>query len=134
MKNTADEQEQIERRGWRIPFGFWAGPILWGLQILAGYGLATVSCNIGNKLPVLVLVGISGFIVLAAAFIAYAAWRGWPGDEGSIFMEADQADRTNTFLAVSGFVMSVLFFLLILATFVSDIFLRPCPIITMPLP
>ncbi len=133
MKNTAD-QEEIERRGWRIPFGFWAGPILWSLQILAGYGLATVACSIGSSLPVLVLVGLSALIVLAAGIVAYSTWRGWRGNDGSIFMEANQADPTNTFLAVSGFVMSLLFFLLILATFVSDIFLRPCPIITMPLP
>jgi hypothetical protein len=83
---------------------------------------------------VYILTGLSGLVVLAAAVVAYGAWHAWPGQEGSIFMETDQADRTSTFLAVSGFVVSLLFFLLILATFVSSLFLSPCPIITMPLP
>ncbi len=130
----ANAPHQVEHRGWRIPFGFFAGPILWGLQILAGYGLTTVSCNVGSKLPVLILIGICVLIVLAAAIIAYGAWRVWPRKERSIFMETSQADNTSSFLAVSGFVISTLFFLLILATFVTDLFLSPCPIITMPLP
>ena len=129
----ANRPQDIEHRGWHIPFSLWAGPVLWGLQILAGYGLATVACGIGNNLPVLVLIGFSGLIVLVAAVVAYRAWHARP-EEQSIFMEANQADRTATFLAVSGFIMSLLFFLLILATFVSDIFLGSCPIITMPLP
>ncbi len=126
--------QEIEQRGLRLPFGIWAGPVLWGLQILVGYGLATVSCRIGNSLPVLLAIGISGLIVLAAAVIAYSAWRTWPGEKGSILLDANQEGRTNTFLAVAGFAMSSLFFLLILATFLTDLFLSPCPIITMPLP
>ncbi len=131
---THEPQRKIERLGWQSPFGFLAGPILWGLQILAGYGLATVSCDTRSNLAVLLMVGISGAIILAAAFVAYGAWRKWPGQERSIFMETDQEDRTSTFVAVSGFIVSLLFFLLTLATFATDIFLSPCPIITMPLP
>ncbi len=130
----ASKSEHIEHRGWRFPFAFFAGPALWGIQILAGYGLTTVSCNVASKVPVLLLIGISSVIVLAAAFIAYGAWRAWPGKERSIFMETGEADGTTTFLAVSSFAVSLLFFLLILATFLTDIFLSPCPIITMPLP
>ncbi len=133
MLDQHDEKD-IERPGWRAPFGFWAGPILWGLQLLAGYGLATVSCTAGNKLPVLLMVGISGLVVLAAAFVAYRAWRAQPDKAQSILRETNQTDRTGTFIAASGFVVSLLFFLLILATFISDLFLSPCPIITMPLP
>ncbi len=130
----ANRAEQVEHGGWRIPFGFLAGPILWGLQILAGYGLTTVACNIAGKLPVYVLTGLCGLIVLAATVVAYGAWRAGPGKERSILMETDDAGRTAAFLSMSGFVMSLLFFLLILATFISDIFLSPCPIITMTMP
>jgi hypothetical protein len=130
----ASRTDQIEHRGWHLPFGFFAGPVLWGLQVLAGYGLTTVSCNIASKLPVYLLTAICGLIVLAAVFVAYGAWRTGPGKAQSIFMETAEADGATTFLAVSGFVVSLLFFLLILATFVSDLFLSPCPIITMPLP
>ncbi len=129
-----EPERDIERSGQQAPYGFWAGPILWGLQLLAGYGLATVSCNAHSNLAVLLIVGISGAIVVAAAFLAYSAWRQLPGHERSIWMETDKGDRTSTFLAVSAFVVSLLFLLLILATFVTDVFLSPCPIITMPLP
>ncbi len=130
----ATRSQQVEHRGWRVPFGFFAGPVLWGLQIVAGYGLTTVSCSIANKWPLYALIGASGLIVLAAAVVAYSAWRTWPGSERSIFMEADRSEGTSTFLAVSGFVVSLLFFLLILATLAVDIFSSPCPVITMPLP
>lgn len=129
-----NETQRIEQRGWRIPFGFFAGPLLYGLQLLVGYGLATVACAINNKWPVYTLIGLSALIVLAAALVAYHSWRVWPGSERSIFMEADQSRDTTTFLAVSGFIISLLFFLLILATLVIDVFSSSCPVITMPLP
>lgn len=130
----SSEPQQIEHRGWRFPFAFFAGPILWGLQLLAGYGLTTVSCTLASKLPDYILIGVSGVIALAAAIVAVGAWRGRPGQQHSIWMETNEALDTSTFLAVSGFVMNLLFFLLIVATFVADIFLSPCPVITMPLP
>jgi hypothetical protein len=129
-----NETQRIEHRGWRIPFGFFAGPLLYGLQLLVGYGLATVACAINNKWPVYALIGLSALIVLAAALVAHNSWHAWPGSERSIFLEADQSHDTTTFLAVSGFVISLLFFLLILATLIIDVFSSSCPVITMPLP
>jgi hypothetical protein len=128
----SDQNAQLERRNWQLPFGFFAGPILWGLQILVGYGLVTLACTNGNKLPVYLTVGIAGLIVLAAGALAYQAWNA--RNNGSILMDADEAQESSTFWAVSGFAVSTLFFLLILTTAVAAIFLSPCPIITMPLP
>lgn len=117
---------------WQLPFGFFAGPILWGLQIIVGYGLVTVACMNRNKLPVYLTIGISALIVLVAAVLAYRAW-GASSNE-SLLVASDQAQETPAFWAVSGLVVSTLFFLLILATFVAGIFLSPCPLITMPMP
>ncbi len=127
-----NQETQITRSKWRLPFGFFAGPVLWAIQIIVGYGMVTVSCNIGNKLPVYLIVGISALIVLAAAFVAYGAWRSIV--DASIWMETNESQDATRFLIVSGFLVSLLFFLLILATFVAAFFLSPCPPITMPLP
>ncbi len=127
-----NQETQITRDKWRLPFSFFAGPVLWGLQIIVGYGLVTVSCSIGNKWPVYASVGLSALIVLIAALVALGAWRSVA--DASIWMETNESQDATRFLIVSGFLVSLLFFLLILATFVAAFFLSPCPLITMPLP
>lgn len=94
--------------------------------------MATVACINGNKLPVYLTVGIAGFIVLVAGVLAYQGWRSRAED--SIWQETNEAQEGPVFWEVSGFMVSTLFFLLILATAVAAIFLSPCPIITMPFP
>ena len=121
-----------EENKWRLPFGFFAGPVLWGLQILVGYGLVTISCTTGNKSPVYLTIGLSGLIVLAAAVVTYQAWRSQADD--SLLMTTNQAQESAMFWSTSGFVLSLLFFVLILVTVITAFFLSPCPIITMPLP
>jgi len=128
----SNRETQITQRRWRLPFGFFAGPVLWGLEILVGYGLVTVACMNGNKWPVYVTTGIAALIVLIAGVIAYRTWTSRTDE--SIFVETDQAQETPIFWAVSGLVVSTLFFSLILTTFVAAFFLSPCPLITMPLP
>ncbi len=126
------ENAQIERHRWQLPFGFFAGPVLWGLQILAGYGLVTRACLSGNKWPVYLTVGLSALIVLIAGILAYQAWDAF--SDNSFLIDSDQAQESSTFWALSGFLVSTLFFLLILTTAVTALFLSPCPIITMPMP
>ena len=126
------EKTQINRNRWKLPFGFFAGPILWGLQILVGYGLVSVACVSGSKWPVYLTVGIAGLIVLFAGTLTYQAWNS--DANNSILLDVDEIQESTPFWAVSGFVVSMLFFLLILTTGVAAIFLSPCPIITMPLP
>jgi len=126
------KRKQTDQNRWQLPVGFFAGPILWGLEILVGYGLSTVACRNGNKLPVYLTTGIAALLVLIAGAMAYQAWSSRAND--SMLVETDQAQQTPMFWAVSGFVVSTLFFLLILTTAVAAFFLSPCPIITMPLP
>ena len=126
-KQTLNDKDK-----WRLPFGLLAGPVLWGLQTLVGYGLVTVSCTTGNKLPIYLTIGLSGLIVLAAAVMTYRAWNSNADD--SLLMATSQAQESTAFWSISGFVMSTLFFLLILATVITALFLSPCPVITMPLP
>ena len=125
--------QNMRSNRWQLPFGFFAGPILWGLQILVGYGLVSVACTSGAKWSVYLTVGTAGLIVLLAGILAYQAWDAHAGD-GSILMDADQAKGSSTFWAVSSLAVSTLFFLLILTTAIAAIFLSPCPIITMFMP
>jgi hypothetical protein len=115
-----------------LPFGFFGGPVLWALQLIIGYGLVTVARNIGSKWPVLLEIAISGLIVLLASILAFSAWKSMTRD--SLLREVDVQQESSNFWAVSGFVVSLLFFLAILTTFVAAFFLSPLPIITMPLP
>lgn len=127
-----EQNTQVKRNRWLLPFGFFAGPILWGLQILAGYGLVTVACTNGNKLPVYLTVGIAALIVLVAGVLAYQSWT--RQSDKSMLLATDEAQETRMFWAVSGSLVSTLFFFLILTTAIAAFFLSPCPIITMPLP
>jgi len=127
-----NQKIQNNQSRWRLPFGFFAGPALWALQLLAGYGLVTLACLNGSKWPVYLLSGIAALLVLIAAIVAYRSWTARADD--SLFVESDQAQTTSIFWAVSGFVVSSLFFLLIFATAVAAFFLSPCPIITMRMP
>jgi hypothetical protein len=123
---------EMDRNRWRLPFGFFAGPVLWGLQILIGYGLATLACQSGNSWLVYLTTGLAALIVLIAGILVYQVWSRRSND--SLLMETDRAQDTRMFWEVSGLAVSTLFFFLILATAVAAIFLSPCPIITMPLP
>ena len=127
-----DQKTKLNQNQWRLPFGFLAGPILWALQILVGYGIDSLACTTGNKLPVYLTIALSGLIVLAAAVLAYQAWSS--KSDSSFLMATNQAQESALFWSVSGLVISVLFFILILATVITALFLSPCPIITMPLP
>ncbi len=128
--STQSTSEPI--RKWLLPFGFLAGPVLWGLQILVGYGLANLSCTLGNKLPVYLLIFLSALIVLVAAILTLQAWRSAASD--SLSSEINQPRESRTFWTIAGFVLSTLFFVLIFVTGITAVFLSPCPIITMPLP
>ena len=126
------QNSEVHRNRWQLPFGFFAGPVLWGLQLLVGYGLVTVACTSGNSWFVYLTMGIAALIVLIAGILVYRAWS--RRSEDSLLVETDQAQDTRRFWEVSGLAISTLFFLLILATAVAAIFLNPCPLITMPLP
>jgi hypothetical protein len=122
------------RSRWHLPFEFFAGPLLWAVQLLVGYGLVSVSCNISSNWPVLLTVFLSAIIVLTAAYLAYRSWRTMSERGGPQLIDTDQDHQSWEFIAISGFFVSSLFFLLVLTTAVAAFFLSPCPVNTMPFP
>jgi hypothetical protein len=116
------------------PFGFFAGPVVWGLQVLAGYGLATIAGRSGSALGYYLLCAVVVVIVLAAGFTALASWRRSKQREKSYAESMDSPDSRATFVAASSFYMSALFFLLTLLTGVFALFLSARPFNTTPFP
>ncbi len=117
----------------QVSFGFFAGPIAWVLQLVIGYALSTVSCSVGSKLPVYVLSALAVLVTIGAGIAAWRSWRelrtGRP-TLSDMVVEHESAE----FLAIAGFLISGIFFLLTVLTGLSGLFLTACPIITMPLP
>ncbi len=108
------------------------GPIAWALQLLVGYVLTTVSCNMGTKASVYGLSIVAGLVIVVAGLAAFQSWRSLAGRPDVTDLERPQS--RSEFLVVAGVFVSSLFFLLVLATGVFAIFLNPCPVITQPMP
>ncbi len=123
---------QAVRNRVQIPFGFFAGPILWALQIIVGYGLASLARQIRSNWPVDLALIISAVIVLIAAILSLSAWRSIA--HAGLLEETNVSQESANFWAISGFIISLIFFLTILATFIYGLFLSPLPIITMLMP
>ena len=133
MAHVDANVETNGRQPWRWTFMFFAGPIMWALQLFIGYGLASYACS-ASKIPVYVLGVIMALIVLAAGVLAYQSWQRLTPEERPSLQAVDEPHEWPTFIAVGGFLVSLLFLGLIVITAVVALFLSPCPPITMPFP
>ncbi len=115
-----------------LPFGFFAGPAAWALQILVGYALVPVACQSGSKLGILLVSAVAAVIILVAGIQAYRSWREYAGRRELV--DTEQRVSPAEFIAISGALLSTLFFLLVVYTGVLMIFLNPCPANTIPFP
>jgi hypothetical protein len=73
-------------------------------------------------------------VTLAAGFVALRSWQQMVDRGHADIADVDEEVKSHAFLAVSGTLLSAIFFLLILITGVTGLFLSPCPLITMPAP
>jgi len=134
------EQAYISRGepAFSLSFSFFAGPAAWALQLLIGYGLAAQACMAGTKLWIYLVNGAAVVIVLIAAVLAFRAWRSYvnsrDSESRSMILDIEGSVNRQEFVAISGALLSSVFFLLVLVTGLAMIFLSPCPIISMPLP
>ncbi len=115
-----------------LPFGFFAGPAAWALQILVGYALVPVACQSGSKLGIYLVSAAAAVIILVAGIQAYRSWREYAG--GRELVDTEERTSPAAFIAISGALLSTLFFLLVVYTGVLMIFLNPCPVNTIPFP
>jgi len=112
---------------------FFAGPVIWALQLFIGYTLASYACSL-SKIPVYVLGVIMALIVLAAGILAYQSWQRLTAENRPALQDVDELHEWPAFIAVAGFIVSLLFLGLIVVTAVVAFFHNPCPLITMPFP
>ncbi len=117
-----------------LGFVFLCGPIVWGLQLLVGYLLVSLSCIYNNRIQMYALSAAAFVLTLVALVLALVNWRRYVARDHTYLGDLDTPDDTRDFIVTSGVLLSGLFLLLIFVTGVVAIFLSPCPIITMPLP
>ncbi len=115
-----------------LPFGFFAGPVAWALQLFVSYALLPAACRSGSKLGLYLTSLVAGAVVLIAGLLAYRRWRDVTPRRQLFDLEA-QAGR-QAFVAVSGVLLCSLFFLLVVYTGIGQIFLSACPVNTIPFP
>ncbi len=113
-------------------FGFFAGMVVWLLQLFVGYSLVPVACQSGSRLGLYLVSGVAGVIILIAGIIAYRNWRNSWGQ--SSLPEGEPKLSLLQFIAASGVLLNSLFLLVIAYTGVAQIFLSACPVNTMPFP
>jgi F0F1-type ATP synthase membrane subunit c/vacuolar-type H+-ATPase subunit K len=108
-------------------FGLFGAPALWSLQVMAGFAIAAHGC-FPRALPLasptfdvraltLLITVVAALGAIAAGLTAHASWRRVAHDAG--------AERTQ-FMAFSGILVSALFLLAIVLSFVSISMVPPC--------
>ncbi len=130
---TTNANSAAHTHHFSLPFGFFAGPVFWALQLLIGYALTPVACQAGTNLAIYIVSAVTGIIILAAGWLAYRNWREYSHGHREL-VDSKAQISSSEFVALSGALLSTLFFLLVLYTGVSMIFLNPCPVITQPFP
>jgi hypothetical protein len=99
------------------------GPIVWLLNLQANFTLAPWACAFGWKLTLHLISAIALCISAGSGIIAWIEWRRlnleWPGEAGGIA-------GISRSLAMSGVLLSAMFFLVILAQAIPQFILEAC--------
>lgn len=117
-------------------FGLLAGPIVWSIYFIVGYGATEYVCKLGLlEFRILGLAAISAIIVgltliallitLYAGFLAYRNWQR-VGKDASEGPPSHRPEENTQFMAQAGMLLSGLFTLIILLTGIPAFVLPPC--------
>ncbi|MBI4497552.1 MAG: hypothetical protein HY689_06635 [Chloroflexi bacterium] len=130
---TTTQQPQASRSRWLLWFGLFGGHLAWTSQLVVNYYLASLVCL--PQAPDFSVLGMNGYVLLmtlvsmttggialAATVVAFRRWRR-NGDAPR--WEAEPA-RWPGFVALAGFLLSGLFFIVIVAGGIVNLFLPPC--------
>ncbi len=103
--------------------GLLAGPIVWLISFEANFALAPWACVIQGKAALYVVSIVALALTAAAGLLAWREWsqmgKEWPGDR-------EAAISRTRIMAVGGVLLSVLFFLVILAQAIPELILKAC--------
>ena len=128
-----------EGSSWMFWVQLLAGPVLWSIHFIVSYLLVEAFCRMGWNFDLLGLPGLSVIVVvltvlalLGVALFAMRSYRGWQNSNRDLSMR-DQFRETSRwsegpveFVYLSGFLLSVLFGVTILAVGIPALFFQPC--------
>ncbi len=100
-----------------------AGPFVWLISFQANFALVPWACIWQGKLA-LYLVSVVGLIACGAS--SFAAWREWRELGRQMEFEGPGALPRSRMMALSGIVLSIGFFMVILAQAIPEVILREC--------
>ncbi|MBV9772378.1 MAG: hypothetical protein JO040_00415 [Gemmatimonadetes bacterium] len=125
MAETTQNREHFREPGGiaTLWFALLAGPVAWMLGLNADYALVRVACAKDTLLPLHAVSLATLLLALAGGGVAWREWRRagreWPGEgPGTI--------PRSRFMVAMGVLASALFSLVIVAQWVSILFLNPC--------
>jgi len=118
-------------RNRELALGVLGGPILWGIQMVVGYALVPLSCSSGSKVSLYILATVTAVLTVSTGILA---WRQWQLATDNRWQEFDKPRLPQSFLGSLGVITSLLFLLIIVMTGLANLFLSPCPVITMMAP
>lgn len=116
------------RSNLRLGLMFFTPLLAWGIQLLAGYGLAALACTT-TKLPFFILSGVAVGATVAAGVLSFVS-----AHERINVRDLEHADAPEEFVAACGVLLAVVFFVLIATTGIYGAFLNPCSSLNMALP
>ena len=117
-----------------LSFGFFAGAAVWFAQLMINYAFIPQACASGSKLWIYITTGAAVLVSAAAGVWAYQNWTKFRQGDSSMLAETEAHEGYAPFVSLAGLLLSTVFFLLVLYTGISTVFLPACPIITMPMP
>ena len=104
-------------------FGIAAGPITLALQFQANFFLVRWSCEMGTAAPLRI---IGACAMAIAALGGWTAWRCWRIAGSEPAHEATGVLARIRFLALTGMILSAMFFLAIFAQFLTMFLIGVC--------
>jgi hypothetical protein len=116
----------------RLPLSVIAGPVFWFAQLFISYLLEPSVCQTGSPMILLVVGAVAAVATLAVGLVGWRSWRQYSGGDNLTDLERDEG--LGEFFGSAGFIVSLLFLVLIVGTAVYGAMLAPCPFITMPFP
>lgn len=119
----AKKESESDRGLLRLWAGLLVAPLAFLLNLQVNYTLTQKLCPGG---PLLILHLMTLCFLLLAAGGAFIAWREW--ERAGRKWPDEAADRTtrNRFMGAVGLLMSVLFFLIIVAQWIPQFIFSPC--------
>jgi hypothetical protein len=103
--------------------GLFAGPVAFLLHLQVGYMLVPWACANGHRF-VLYLTMLAALLIAAAGGLS--AWRGWQRFGKQWPDGSGGAVPRSRFMAIMGIVLSVFFFITIIAQGIPNFILTPC--------